>query len=115
MHILIGIIGALAAIVFFAYRLTYVAREGQEVISDAKGFIRRQRWNARHRHNLLDDIEDPREIGVLLMTETAKYKGALTAAVGLYRDFGFVEIDKYYDNPHENVLYMELALGDMPR
>ena len=80
MHILIGVIGAIVAIVFFVYRLTYVAREGQEVISDAKGFVRRQRWNARHRHNPLDEIEDTREIGVLLMTEIAKYKGALTAA-----------------------------------
>ncbi len=80
MHILLGIAGAVAAIVFFLYRATYVAREGQELISDAKGAIRRHRWNQHTKHNPLDDIQDPRDIAILLMTETAKYKGALTAA-----------------------------------
>ncbi len=80
MHVLIGIVGAIAAIAFIAYRLTYVAREGQEAISDARGLVRRQRWKAKYRHNPLDDIDDPREVAVLLMTEIAKYKGALTAA-----------------------------------
>lgn len=31
-------------------------------------------------------------------------------AVGIYRSLGFVEIKPYYDNPHEDVLYMELSL-----
>lgn len=79
MHILIGIISAIGALIFIAYRLTYVAREGQEVISDAKGLIRRHQWSSKHKHNPLDDIQDPREIALLLMTETARYKGALTA------------------------------------
>ena len=80
MHILLGIVGAVAAIFFFLYRVTYVAREGQELISDAKGAIRRHRWNRQTKHNPLDEIQDPRAIAILLMTETAKYKGALTAA-----------------------------------
>ncbi|MEO1241940.1 MAG: GNAT family N-acetyltransferase [Pseudomonadota bacterium] len=34
----------------------------------------------------------------------------LEAAIALYRKRGFVEIEKYYDNPEEGVIYMELAL-----
>ena len=34
----------------------------------------------------------------------------LETAVGLYRRFGFREIEKYYDNPEEDVIYMELPL-----
>ena len=35
----------------------------------------------------------------------------LTKALSLYRNYGFVEIDKYYENPEEDVVYMELPLG----
>jgi ribosomal protein S18 acetylase RimI-like enzyme len=31
-------------------------------------------------------------------------------AVSLYEAHGFVEITPYYDNPHDGVLFMELAL-----
>lgn len=34
----------------------------------------------------------------------------LERAISLYRQYGFVEIDKYYDNPESDVIYMELAL-----
>lgn len=35
----------------------------------------------------------------------------LEKAISLYRKYGFIEIDKYYDNPEGDVIYMELALG----
>lgn len=35
-------------------------------------------------------------------------------AVDLYRSYGFVEIDAYYDNPHEDIIFMELSLVTFP-
>lgn len=35
----------------------------------------------------------------------------LEIAISMYRKYGFVEIDKYYDNPESDVVYMELTLG----
>lgn len=34
----------------------------------------------------------------------------LKPAIALYRKRGFVEIEKYYENPEEDVVYMELIL-----
>jgi GNAT superfamily N-acetyltransferase len=35
----------------------------------------------------------------------------LTAALNLYKKFGFEEIEAYYENPLENVIYMQLILN----
>ena len=55
-------------------------------------------------------IERARQYGFRKMRlDTLK---RLERAVALYRRYGFVEIDKYYDNPENDVIYMELDLGD---
>lgn len=36
----------------------------------------------------------------------------LERAVALYRGYGFVDIEKYYENPVDGVIYMELDLGN---
>ncbi len=38
------------------------------------------------------------------------YPPKMGKAVNLYESFGFVEIPRYYDNPHDDVLFMELTL-----
>jgi putative acetyltransferase len=54
-------------------------------------------------------IEAAKQIGyekMRLDTIGSKMKEALT----LYKSLGFVEIDAYYDNPQQDVVYMELDL-----
>jgi len=34
----------------------------------------------------------------------------LKPALSLYHKYGFVEIEKYYDNPEDGVVFMELEL-----
>jgi putative acetyltransferase len=54
-------------------------------------------------------IHEAREFGyskMLLDTHPEK----MGKAVELYRSHGFVEVPPYYENPHQGVLFMELAL-----
>ncbi|MFH2130538.1 MAG: GNAT family N-acetyltransferase [bacterium] len=37
---------------------------------------------------------------------------SLTAAMGLYHSLGFRQVDAYYHNPLQNVIYWELSLGE---
>ncbi|MBX3244218.1 MAG: GNAT family N-acetyltransferase [Acidobacteria bacterium] len=54
-------------------------------------------------------IKDAREIGYKAM-RLDTYPPKMAAAVKLYRAYGFKEIEAYYDNPYEGVLFMELSL-----
>ncbi len=55
-----------------------------------------------------DLIEEARSRGYHIMRlDTLK---RLKPALSLYYKFGFVEIEKYYDNPEDGVVYMELDL-----
>jgi GNAT superfamily N-acetyltransferase len=54
-------------------------------------------------------IAEAKEIGYLkMLLDTHPEK--MGKAVELYRSHGFVEISPYYKNPHDGVLFMELAL-----
>jgi GNAT superfamily N-acetyltransferase len=54
-------------------------------------------------------IADAREIGYEKM-RLDTYPPKMGKAVKLYDSHGFVPIPPYYDNPHTDVLFMELAL-----
>lgn len=54
-------------------------------------------------------IADARKIGYSTM-RLDTHPPKMGKAVDLYRSHGFVEIAPYYDNPHEGVLFMEIAL-----
>jgi ribosomal protein S18 acetylase RimI-like enzyme len=54
-------------------------------------------------------IADARSIGYSKM-RLDTYPPKMGKAVKLYESHGFREIPPYYDNPHDDVLYMELEL-----
>jgi len=59
MHIIIAILGALAA-AFWAF--TYfmkAANEGREAIGDIKGVVRRGKWSRRIDQRLIENLSDP--------------------------------------------------------
>lgn len=54
-------------------------------------------------------IENAKEIGYKKM-RLDTYPPKMAKAVNLYRSHGFNEIPRYYDNPDEDVLFMEKVL-----
>jgi len=54
-------------------------------------------------------IADAREIGYSKM-RLDTFPPKMGKAVSLYETHGFVEIPPYYENPHSDVLFMELSL-----
>lgn len=54
-------------------------------------------------------LEDAAEMGYRLM-RLDTYPPKMGKAVDLYKAYGFYEIPSYYNNPHDDVLYMEKKL-----
>ena len=53
-------------------------------------------------------LVDAKQIGyTYVLLDTLPF---LNAAIRIYRDFGFVEIEKYNDSPMDNAIYMKLEL-----
>jgi len=78
MHILIAILGAVAA-AFWAF--TYfvgAAREGREAIRDAHGAIRGAKWSRKVGQRMIESLTDPREAAAVLLFQIAAYDGAVT-------------------------------------
>ncbi|MEM8936277.1 MAG: TerB family tellurite resistance protein [Pseudomonadota bacterium] len=78
MHILLAILGAAAA-AFWAFK-TFVdaAGEGREALRDAKGVLRKGKWDRRIDQRLIENLSDPREAAAILLYQTADYDGAVT-------------------------------------
>ena len=80
MHILLAILGGLAA-AFFAFRyFVDAANEGREAVRDVRGAFRRGKWSRQIDKRLIENIDDPREAAAVLLYQTANYDGAVTEA-----------------------------------
>ena len=78
MHIIIAILGALAAAFWAFTHFVNAANEGREAFRDAKGVVRRGKWNRRVDARLIENLSDPREAGAILAFQIAQYDGAVT-------------------------------------
>ncbi|MEO1135809.1 MAG: hypothetical protein AAFW68_04240 [Pseudomonadota bacterium] len=78
MHIIIAILGALAAAFWAFTRFVNAANEGRDAVRDVKGVIRRGKWNRRVDQRLIENLSDPREAAAVLLYQVAAYDGAVT-------------------------------------
>jgi uncharacterized tellurite resistance protein B-like protein len=81
MHILVAIVSVLGIIGVILWRLhmaTEAAKGLAETASDARGLVRRWRWQRKLASNPLDLIQDPREAAVAMMVAVAQSDGAMT-------------------------------------
>jgi len=81
MHILVAIVSVLGIIGVILWRLhmaTEAAKGLAETASDARGLVRRWRWQRKLARNPLDLIQDPREAAVAMMVAVAQSDGAMT-------------------------------------
>lgn len=78
MHIIIAVLGAVAAAFWAFTYFVNAANEGREAIRDAKGVIRRGKWNRRVDQRLIENLSDPREAAAILAYQIAQYDGAVT-------------------------------------
>lgn len=78
MHIIIAILGALAAAFWAFTHFMNAANQGREALGEAKGVIRRGKWNRRVDQRLIENLSDPREAAAVLLYQIAAYDGAVT-------------------------------------
>ena len=78
MHILIGLLTAIAG-AFFAFKYFMdAASEGREAVRDVRGAFRRGKWSKQIDKRLVENLEDPREAAAVLLYQVASYDGAVT-------------------------------------
>lgn len=86
-------------------------RKLENDICEMKRLFLRENARGQHLGNQLVEklIDEARAIGYKKM-RLDTYPPKMGKAVKLYESHGFRPIEKYYDNPHEGVLFMELDL-----
>lgn len=83
---------------------------GEDVCEMKRLYVRPQFRDAGLGRQLLDRIiAEAREIGYTRM-RLDTLPGKMDRAIAMYRRLGFREIDRYYDNPYSEAMYMELDL-----
>jgi len=78
MHIIIAILGALAAAFWAFTHFMNAANQGREAVGEVRGVIRRGKWNRRVDQRLIENLSDPREAAAVLLYQIAAYDGAVT-------------------------------------
>ena len=78
MHILIAVLGALAAAFWAFTYFVNAAREGQDALRDVKGAFRGAKWSRKIDKRLIETMTDPREAAAVLLYQMAAYDGAVT-------------------------------------
>ena len=78
MHIIIAILGALAAAFWAFTHFMNAANQGREAVGEVRGVIRRGKWNRRVDQRLIENLSDPREAAAVLLYQMAAYDGAVT-------------------------------------
>ncbi len=78
MHIIIAILGALAAAFWAFTHFVNAAGAGRDTVRDVTGVIRRGKWNRRVDQRLIENLSDPREAAAVLLYQMAAYDGAVT-------------------------------------
>lgn len=78
MHIVLAVLGALAAAFWAFTHFMGAAREGREAVGEVTGAIRRGKWSRRVDKRLVENLSDPREAAAIMLVQIALYDGDLT-------------------------------------
>ncbi len=86
-------------------------RKLEDDLCEMKRLYVRPEFRARLLGRTLVDriIEDARSIGYKRM-RLDTLPGKMDQAIAMYRSLGFKQIDRYYNNPYDSALFMELEL-----
>ena len=114
MHIIIGILTALAALFWAFTRFAGAAREGRDAVEDLTSLYRRQKWQSKSKRRLIEAISDPRESASILLLQIALYRGILDhdQEVAIHS-----EIATLFDIPSSEAVelcgFARVALGEL--
>ena len=78
MHMLIAFLGAVAAAFWAFSYFVGAARAGKDAVGDAKGAVRGALWGRKANRRMIDQLDDPRDAGAILLYQVAAYDGAVT-------------------------------------
>lgn len=81
MHIILGLLGLIAAAGFWIHRINAAARSAQDIADiagEAANLPRKMRFQHRARKKALEIVDDPREAACVLMLGVARGKGEMT-------------------------------------
>jgi ribosomal protein S18 acetylase RimI-like enzyme len=86
-------------------------RKLEDEVCEMKRLFVRPEFRAKRLGRTLVDriIEDARAIGYKRM-RLDTLPGKMDQAIAMYRSLGFQEIPRYYNNPYDTALFMELEL-----